>query len=83
MTMDDDFLDEEPSDDDTADTSGLDTDAGVMCPHCGASLTITLDPSGGTVQEYIEDCEVCCKPWKVQVTYDAKGAADVQLEGME
>lgn len=61
----------------------LDTEAGVTCPHCGASVSITLDPAGGQVQEYVEDCEVCCKPWKVQLWYDAKGVAEVQLEGLE
>ena len=74
------FDDEEEA---TQDDSLLDTEAGVTCPHCGASVSITLDPAGGQVQEYVEDCEVCCKPWKVQLSYDAKGIADVQLEGLE
>lgn len=76
---DDESEDHEASPDDAA----LDTEAGVVCPHCAASVSITLDPAGGKVQEYVEDCEVCCRPWKVQVWYDAKGVADVQLEGLE
>jgi hypothetical protein len=35
------------------------------------------------VQEYVQDCEVCCRPWRVELHYDARGAADVQLEGLE
>lgn len=55
----------------------------MTCPHCGASVSLTLDPAGGQVQEYVEDCEVCCRPWKVLIQYDGSGAADVQLEGLE
>jgi hypothetical protein len=81
--MDDDFLDDEPQEDATADDGTFDTEAGATCPHCGAPVSLTLDPAGGRVQEYVEDCEVCCRPWKVQLHYDAQGAADVQLEGLE
>ena len=83
MTPDDEFLDEEPADEELPDDQTLDSEAGVVCPHCGAAVSITLDPAGGRVQEYVEDCEVCCKPWKVQLLYDARGAADVQVEGLE
>ena len=82
MNPDDDFLDDE-SEDTGPDDGSLDTEAGVTCPHCGASVSLTLDPAGGQVQEYVEDCEVCCRPWKVLVQYDGSGAADVQLEGLE
>lgn len=85
MTMDEeDLLDEEPQDDDDAgDDGSFETEVGTACPHCGAPVTLVLDPAGGRVQEYVEDCEVCCRPWKVQLHYDAKGSADVQLEGLE
>lgn len=77
------FDDEQPEDDASGGEQVRDTEAGVTCPHCGASVSITLDPAGGQVQEYVEDCEVCCRPWNVQVWYDATGAADVQLESLE
>ena len=31
------------------------------CPHCGQSISVLLDLSVPD-QEYIEDCEVCCRP---------------------
>jgi len=31
------------------------------CPYCGEPITMLLDLSV-TVQEYVEDCEVCCRP---------------------
>jgi len=60
--------------------SNLDSEAEVTCPYCGEQLTLTLDPDGGLAQEYVEDCPVCCRPWRVQVSYDEEGAAEVVLE---
>ena len=42
-----------------------------------------LDPGGGDTQEYVQDCEVCCRPWQVQVRYDTTGSAEVMLEATE
>jgi hypothetical protein len=33
----------------------------VSCPHCGEPIDTYPDPGGGEVQEYIEDCSVCCR----------------------
>jgi hypothetical protein len=57
-----------------------DTQAEVWCPYCGESNEIGLDPGGGPVQEYVEDCQVCCQPWRVFVTYLEDGSASVGLE---
>jgi len=68
-------LDEEfPLGDGTADG-----EATVNCPYCGESVEITLDPGGGTHQEYVEDCEVCCQPWRVSVQYGIDGGAEVDV----
>lgn len=73
---DDEALDAEfPLGDGTADTAAL-----VQCPYCGEEMEMALDPGSGPRQEYVEDCSVCCRPWQVTLTYDAKGIADVQLE---
>jgi cysteine-rich CPXCG protein len=58
----------------------FDTEAEVVCPCCGEKVVIGLDPDGGATQEYVEDCQVCCRPWRVRVSYDETGAADVQVE---
>jgi hypothetical protein len=33
----------------------------IHCPYCGEMIEVLLDPEelGG---EYIEDCQVCCRP---------------------
>jgi hypothetical protein len=56
-----------------------DLDAVVVCPYCGESIEITLDPGSGAEQDYVEDCEVCCQPWQVSVRYDDTGHADVSV----
>lgn len=33
----------------------------VQCPYCGETISILIDGSVEQ-QEYIEDCEVCCRP---------------------
>jgi Cysteine-rich CPXCG len=72
---------EEHDDDlDAQDDTTWSTEAEVTCPYCGESVTIGLDPSGGRSQAYVEDCQVCCQPWQVHVSYDDGGVAHVWVE---
>jgi hypothetical protein len=57
--------------------SELADEAEVTCPYCGETSAIGLDPGGGPIQEYIEDCQVCCQPWYLHVAYDETGAVSV------
>ncbi|MEJ2216564.1 MAG: CPXCG motif-containing cysteine-rich protein [Gemmatimonadota bacterium] len=52
----------------------------MVCPYCGESTEIAVDPGGGGRQEYVEDCPVCCRPWTVRVRYDDAGRVIVDLE---
>ena len=60
-----------------------DTAAAVYCPYCNESVEITLDPSGGSTQEYVEDCQVCCQPWTVRVQYREDGTAEVSVDPLD
>ena len=60
-----------------------DTEAAVECPYCGESVVIGLDPGSGPRQEYVEDCQVCCRPWQVSVTYTDDGSALVQVDASD
>jgi len=51
--------------------------ATVYCPYCGEPSEVAVDPGGGAQQEYVEDCPVCCRPWRVTVSYQPDGTADV------
>jgi len=76
---DDEALDAEfPLGDGTADTAAL-----VQCPYCGEEMEMALDPGSGPRQEYVEDCQVCCRPWRVGVRYGPDGAAHVSLDAGE
>jgi hypothetical protein len=44
----------------------------VACPYCGESFETTIDVSAGE-QEYIEDCQVCCRPIVFRIQLDAAG----------
>ncbi|MES9962222.1 MAG: CPXCG motif-containing cysteine-rich protein [Candidatus Sedimenticola sp. 20ELBAFRAG] len=33
----------------------------ISCPYCGEAIDVLIDSSEGG-QEYIEDCQVCCRP---------------------
>ena len=38
--------------------------ATIQCPYCGEEIDITVDTSVAE-QNYIEDCQVCCKPIEI------------------
>ncbi len=45
---------------------------GERCPYCGEPIELVLDPSE-PVQEYVEDCTVCCRPMVVSTWQGADG----------
>jgi hypothetical protein len=55
--------------------------AQVECPYCGERLEIAVDTSVGQ-QDYIEDCQVCCKPiqFRIRVSADGTSRVDVRSE---
>ncbi len=61
----------------------LDDVASVSCPYCGEESELFVDPGGGTIQEYVEDCAVCCQPWLVHLSFDGEGQASVSVTTLE
>lgn len=55
-----------------------DLTAQVVCPYCGEEIELAIDPGGGAVQRYIEDCEVCCRPMELTVSWDEEGTAHAE-----
>jgi hypothetical protein len=41
----------------------------LRCPYCGERISMLVDPSEAG-QDYIEDCEVCCRPISLHVEVD-------------
>jgi len=53
------------------------TEQSISCPYCGETITILIDDSFPE-QQYIEDCQVCCRPIVLNVTVDQEGDATVE-----
>jgi hypothetical protein len=47
------------------------------CPHCGEPILLSIDPSGGAEQSYVEDCPVCCNPNQLHLHFDRDGVASI------
>ncbi|MFT6029836.1 MAG: transcription elongation factor Elf1 [Oleiphilaceae bacterium] len=45
----------------------------VYCPYCGEQISVVIEVLDEN-QEYIEDCQVCCRP----ITFDVMMANDGQ-----
>jgi len=44
--------------------------AGYQCAGCGEWNEIVVDESAGGRQRYVEDCQICCKPNLLFVSWD-------------
>ena len=49
----------------------------ISCPYCGEVITILIDDSVQH-QEYIEDCQVCCRPIEFEV-WANEGDISIQI----
>ena len=48
----------------------------IPCPYCGEMIDIVVDCSVAE-QDYIEDCQVCCRPINLTVSVNSDGDSDV------
>ena len=48
------------------------TEKSIGCPYCGETITILVDNSLPE-QEYVEDCQVCCRPIVLNASVDSDG----------
>lgn len=44
----------------------------IGCPYCGERIELAVDASGGD-QQYVEDCQVCCRPISILVRVEEDG----------
>ena len=45
-------------------------DSGFQCAACGEWNPTAVDTTAGYNQLYVEDCQTCCKPNVLHITYD-------------
>lgn len=62
---------------DEFDTQSRLDEAKLACPYCGEPAEVWVDD--GSEGEMVEDCAVCCRPWRVIVHRDLEGRAHVSL----
>jgi hypothetical protein len=56
-------------------------DFSLTCPYCGEPGELEIDATDEpSEQEFVQDCEVCCRPWSVTIRTAADGSVDVQVE---
>jgi transcription elongation factor Elf1 len=57
------------------------TEQAIVCPYCGETISVLLDIAD-VDQQYIEDCQICCKPitFKVYENLDSELVANVYHE---
>ncbi len=47
-------------------------DRTVVCPYCGEAVGVVINCTL-TLQEFVEDCQVCCRPIQFSVSVDKEG----------
>jgi hypothetical protein len=50
----------------------------IGCPYCGETITVLVDDSVAE-QNYVEDCQVCCRPIVFDIATGADGALLVSV----
>ena len=54
------------------------TENTISCPYCGELIDVLIE-SSEVDQEYIEDCQVCCRPILFTVTISNGGEPIVSV----
>ncbi|MFD2827123.1 MULTISPECIES: CPXCG motif-containing cysteine-rich protein [Leeuwenhoekiella] len=53
-----------------------------QCPYCWEEISMLLDTSVRH-QVYVEDCEVCCNPIELTVSYEDAVLTEFQVASIE
>lgn len=55
----------------------------VTCPYCGEAVELYVESD--VRGSFVQDCEVCCNPWRVSVIGDEAGRTveAVRTDGSE
>ncbi len=57
-------------------------EVGVQCPYCWERFTLLVDGSVDA-QEYVEDCEICCRPidFSIVIGDDERARVEARQQG--
>ncbi len=76
------FFDEDPTLEarDELDGAKAAEDGSYDCDACGETIVVSLDPSAGQQQAFVEDCPVCCRPNVLRVEWFEDGSVSLRSE---
>lgn len=52
----------------------------IGCPFCAETITLLVDTSAGS-QDYIEDCQVCCRPMNIDFSCAGGELSELRVSG--
>lgn len=59
----------------------MELETSFICTYCLQVNEILVDASAGVMQEYVEDCQICCRPNKLHIRINAETEeAEVEAE---
>lgn len=56
----------------------METSEPIECPYCGQAFELAIYTSAGS-QQFITDCEVCCRPFEVFAECEAGEIVSVEV----
>ena len=56
------------------------TETSINCPYCGEQIHVLVNTEDAGV-EYIEDCQVCCRPISILPQPDGNGGFNLVVRG--
>ncbi len=56
----------------------MDDSVQVQCPYCFEWVELYVDPEQRG--EMVQDCDVCCRPWRVHVARRSDGSPAVTVD---
>ena len=51
-----------------------------LCPYCGSENSLFVDYSQGRRQEFVLDCQTCCRPIVIKLKMESNEVTDLRAE---
>lgn len=58
----------------------IDEDYSFDCPYCMDTNAIRIDLTGGQKQQFVQDCETCCRPIVIEFALGAEAITNFSAE---
>ncbi len=62
------------------DKFGINAENPYDCAFCGEENSVFVDASGARVQQFTEDCTVCCRPNLIKITIERDDSVWIDVE---